>query len=155
MSVEQLRDELAGAVAAAPASQAAAVQHGDVTITVTGMSRARVTWPDRSELSTVTIATPDGQVRQLRGEEIASWDDLAKRVAAAQEEWEADVSAALHELGRRQQTLDRLEREATRARARRDQVLAQARDLGVTAYRMAKTLRVAESTVGRALKRLS
>lgn len=146
-----LQTGLGAAIAAAPSGQPAVWVGPDVTVQVYGASRVALTWPQPT--AEVTITTPDGEVHRLDGADIPSWDRLAARVYMAADDWRVGADQVLRELGKRQRALDRAERTLTQVRAQRDAVIADAAAQGLSAYRVAHTLGVAESTVGRILSK--
>lgn len=149
---EQFRADLSAAIAAAPAGTPATWTDGTVTLTVTGASRVSHAWPQ--PLAQIAITTPDGDSEQVDGwAQVASWDELWARVQAAGETWATDTDILVAQLAGAHAGLERAERAATQARARRDTLVREAAAAGVSAYRIAKRLGVAESTVGRILSR--
>lgn len=149
---EAFRADLSAAIAAAPAGTPAVWTDGTITLTVTGASRVSHNWPQ--PLAQITITTPDGDTEQVDAwAEVASWDELWARVQAAGETWADDADLRLARVAGAHAGLERAERAAAQARARRDTLVRETAAAGVSAYRIAKRLGVAESTVGRILAR--
>lgn len=147
---EQFRDELAVAIAAAPAGTPATWTGENATVTVVGASRAWLGWPQ--PVAEITITTPDGTTTKVDGGEVESWGALWSRVQDAVQQWEMTVDAPTRAAVQLQRKIGQLERQLSQLRARRDEQLRAARRAGVTAYRLAKLTGLAERSVGQILQ---
>lgn len=146
---EAFRDAMIATLATRQVGQPAVWSSEGVTVTIKGGSRVYHSWPQ--VLARVTIATPDGDAETINGEDLASWDELWSRVETARDGWSGATDPLLAHLRGAHAGLERAERAAATARSRRDALVREAATAGVTAYRIAKTLKVAESTIGRIL----
>lgn len=147
---EQFRDELAVAIAAAPAGTPATWAGESATVTVVGASRVRLDWPQ--PVAEVTITTPDGAITTADGREVESWGALWSRIQDAVQQWEMAVDAPTRAAVQLQRQIGQMELRLSQLRARRDEQLRAARRAGVTAYRLAKLTGLAERSVGQILQ---
>lgn len=141
------RAELSAAMSARQIGEPATWHSDGVAVTVVGSSRVNHSWPQ--PLARLTITTPDGDVEELDGVDLASWEELWARVHTAAEQWTDATDTLLAHLDGAHRGLVHAEAAATQARARRDILVRKASAAGVSAYRIAKILGVAESTIGR------
>ncbi|MCX5046234.1 hypothetical protein OG921_23975 [Aldersonia sp. NBC_00410] len=143
------RRELSAAIAAAPAGTPAVWTDDVVTVEVTDASQRSPQWPQ--PLATVTISTPDGSSDVLWETAPASWDELWARVQMRREAWTNDRDELLADAVAAQTRLNRANAKAKEQLADRDAKVRRTKAHGVTPYRIAKELSVAESTIGRAI----
>lgn len=143
--VEEIRAALVAAISTTPIGDTAQITHRGVEVRVYGASRVYHSWPQ--PLAELTIAG-----EPVAGESITSWADLAGRISAAADDVEADQAHARVEAQSWHAALRRAEREVEAARRHRDKAIASAVAAGVTPYRIAQDLGIAESTVGRLLR---
>lgn len=148
---EAFQEGVVAAIKAAPMGKPAVYTHESVTVSIKGAARPSAhRWPQ--VLAQLTLSTPDGHTIDIHGESIASLNDLHQKVTDLAEDWERNTDALLYEASAGQSALTRAENELHQARSRRNAAILAASKAGISAYKIAKTLGIAESTVGRLLK---
>ena len=145
--IDVFHAELKTAMATAPIGKPAVWERDGARVEVTGASRVNDSWPQ--PLATITITVPGLEAETLPGSYFTSWGSLWSKLAGMHLEAEYTLGDAISVIARHHAQSQAHQIKADQEKELRNQAIRGAIKSGVTKYRIAKALGVAESTIGR------